>query len=354
MLNSRKNCGKRIRLRRKALIAIMALMLFAGGPLDQSARAGSPEVDARIRALELNNLELRRQIRSLERVIRGQGGGGSLSLSSSNQAAGASGPTSFEFNALKADVEELQDRLDGVSRSGSTLQFDGMNLQVTSGTGATDGPINGLGNIIVGYDEEIFPYLGDGPSSQKTGSHNLVVGKGNNYMGFGGVISGLNNWIQGSYASILGGERNQALGAFSNVTSGSMNQAAGYGSHAAGGQLNAASGAFSTSLGGMQNIVTGDFSNVVGGTQNEGTGNFSAIAAGSLNQASGVGSGISGGLNNLAGGDYSSINGGLDNRSGGIISSVSGGLSNSASGAISHVCGGLMQTASGTVEVKCD
>lgn len=47
---------------------------------------------------------------------------------------------------------------------------------VVLGSGTTDGAVNG--NIIVGYNEDIFPFQGGGlPASNKTGSHNLIVGK---------------------------------------------------------------------------------------------------------------------------------------------------------------------------------
>lgn len=51
-----------------------------------------------------------------------------------------------------------------ITSSGSTVEFSGVNVQVVSGSGSTDGAINGRGNLIVGHDE--------GPGS-KTGSHNL-------------------------------------------------------------------------------------------------------------------------------------------------------------------------------------
>src|SRR4051794_1415019 len=36
--------------------------------------------------------------------------------------------------------------------TGKTVRVTGANLQVTSGAGATDGTVNGLGNLIVGYN----------------------------------------------------------------------------------------------------------------------------------------------------------------------------------------------------------
>ncbi len=341
------------RLRKKAL-GILCALILAGSVLAPSTWATEPQ-DKRLQALEASNRELKSQITLLKKWVRNLA---RQKLSeNSNNAEGVnatSGPTIFEFNALQADVQELQVLLSGTERIDENLVFHGMNLQVNNGSGATDGSTNGLGNIIIGYNEDMFPYLGTGPSSQKTGSHNLVVGKGNNYMSFGGIVSGLNNWISGTYATVTGGERNQALGPFSSVFAGSLNQAAGLGASAGSGQNNSASGAFSTSFGGLLNVASGDFGANLGGLQNQATGNFSSVTSGSLNQAIGIGSGITGGLENQSTGDYSNVNGGLNNRAAGIISSVGGGLSNSASGAISHVCGGLIQTAGSPISVKCN
>lgn len=341
------------RLRKKAL-GILCVLVLAGSMAVPTVW-GAGQDDERLQALEASNRQLRSQITVLKKMVG--------TLARQNQA-GSNPPEGTNAEAdqplitideLETQVLALQALLSGVERNGDNLVFSGMNLQVNNGSGATDGNINGLGNIIIGYNEDIFPYQGFfGPSSLKTGSHNLVVGKGNNYESFGGIVSGLNNWISADYSNISGGERNQAFGAFSSVFAGSQNVALGIGASVGGGQKNSASGAFSTSFGGLQNKVTGDYGSSLGGLQNQASGNFSSTTSGSLNKAIGVGSGITGGLDNQATGDYANVNGGLNNRSTGIISSVSGGLSNSASGAISHVCGGLFQNAESTIGVKCD
>jgi hypothetical protein len=86
-------------------------------------------------------------------------------------AAGATGSAAVatlesEVSSLQAEVSSLQSTLAGVTRSGSTLLLSGMNVQIESGAGATDAPVNGLGNLILGYDAD--------PGTQ-TGSHNLVL-----------------------------------------------------------------------------------------------------------------------------------------------------------------------------------
>ncbi|MGH7288214.1 MAG: hypothetical protein ACREI8_09390, partial [Myxococcota bacterium] len=58
----------------------------------------------------------------------------------------------------------------------------GVNVQVVSGSGATEGLVNGLGNLIVGYNEDVaqntcIPRVGCvNPPAIRTGSHNLVIG----------------------------------------------------------------------------------------------------------------------------------------------------------------------------------
>ena len=72
-----------------------------------------------------------------------------------------------KYEAIK-DVEDLMDYV-SVNTSSDVVRFDGANVQIVSGSGTTNGTVNGLGNLIVGYDEA-------GSISSKTGSHNIVVG----------------------------------------------------------------------------------------------------------------------------------------------------------------------------------
>ena len=94
------------------------------------------------------------------------------------------------------------------------------NLQVVSGEGLTDAPVNGLGNIIVGYDENT--------SDDKSGSHNLVVGYGHTYSSYGGIVAGQDNSITGAFSSVSGGANNNASGYQSSVSGGANNTASGY------------------------------------------------------------------------------------------------------------------------------
>jgi hypothetical protein len=89
----------------------------------------------------------------------------------------------------------------------------GANLRIVNGLGSTSctdaqfKPIpncpNGLGNLIVGYNELRLP--GDesifGPND-RTGSHNVVVGQGNNFSSFGGLVVGVVNGISGIFDTV--------------------------------------------------------------------------------------------------------------------------------------------------------
>ena len=63
-------------------------------------------------------------------------------------------------------MEELEDKvvlleqlLQHFSRDGNDIYIDGANLHVRDGSGDTDGTVNGLGNLIVGYNESRAPSL---------------------------------------------------------------------------------------------------------------------------------------------------------------------------------------------------
>jgi len=190
---------------------------------------------------------------------------------------------SLDLPQLSVDIDDLKGRLAGVSRSGDTLRFDAMNIQVTNGSSATDGKVNGLGNLIIGYNEAITPFIdGENPKSEKSGSHNLIVGKGHNYGGYGGIVTGLDNVIAGNYG-VAAATRNQALGDFSTVTGGQLNTASGGYASVSGGFRNLASENSASVSGGQLNVAAGGASSVSGGFQVHAPGN-SNWAAGKLTQ----------------------------------------------------------------------
>ncbi len=149
----------------------------------------------------------------------------------------------------------MQATLAGVTRAGSTLVFSGMNLQVLSGSGATDGAVNGLGNVIIGYNES--------PRTQ-TGSHNLVLGN-QDFESYGGLIAGLGNTITEPYATVTAGGNNTASGFAASVSGGDKNTASGIDPSVSGGDFNTASGAESSVSGGFGNTALGLNSSVAGG-----------------------------------------------------------------------------------------
>ena len=83
---------------------------------------------------------------------------------------------------------------------GDDAIFEGCNVVVRNGTGSTTIP-NGLGNVIVGYDE---PSQGYEPAP-RTGSHNVVVGDGHAYAATSGIVTGSENKILGDGAAAVGG-----------------------------------------------------------------------------------------------------------------------------------------------------
>ena len=112
---------------------------------------------------------------------------------------------------LEQRVAALEQLLKHFSREEKEIFITGANLHIVNGLGSTDcfrqrgNPIpdfpNGLGNLIVGYNE-----LRPRGENIRTGSHNVVVGQGHNFSRFGGlVVSGLNT-ISGDFA-VVSGER---------------------------------------------------------------------------------------------------------------------------------------------------
>jgi len=257
---------------------------------------------------------------------------------------------------LQQQVAALQALLAGVTRDGNTITCSGVNVQIVNGTGTTAGPPNGLGNLIVGYNEL------RGGGDNRTGSHNIVTGQGNNYASYGGLVAGSNNTISGPFASVSGGYGNTASGACSaasggrgntaswessSVSGGLNNLSGGYCSSVSGGWQNAASGQYSSVSGGRGSTAAADSSSVSGGVYNLAGGLYASVGGGQENTAGGEKSSVGGGWENAASGQYSSVSGGQGSTAAAESSSVSGGLYNLAAGSHSSVTGGRSNTASG-------
>jgi len=156
-----------------------------------------------------------------------------------------------------------------------TIQFSGANVQVISGAepaqGNAEEVLNGLGNLIVGYDQE--------PHAQ-TGSNNLVMGTiAQSYTSFGAV---------------LGGEDNSALALDTAVF----------------GDYNTASGKNSAVSGGAENVTAAGESSISGGNKNRTSSYFASVSGGEGNTAEAEDSAILGGERNITRkGKYSAIGG---------------------------------------------
>jgi hypothetical protein len=282
--------------------------------------------------------------------------------------------TSLELNDYVKVVMVERETTGGAKRILPTVRFEGANVQIVDGTGktipdASSGPKgpSGLGNLIVGYDEERSvgdsdDVCSDGKfSSQracesagatwalnhKLGSHNLVVGTTHNYSQAGAVVLGQLNTANRNASTVTGGFRNTASGLRSSVSGGEVNTASGVSSSVSGGDVNTASGKRSSVSGGSGNLASGTLSSVTGGVQNDATGFLSSVSGGRQNKANSESASISGGAENTASGKSASVSGGARNVASGELSSVSGGVGNKASGEASSVRGGVQNVANG-------
>jgi hypothetical protein len=161
--------------------------------------------------------------------------------------------------ALDTRIATLEAKLASVTTTATDVYFTDVNVHVRSGSGNTNGAINGRGNLIVGYNEP------RSSGSDKSGSHNLVIGEEHNYTNYGGLVAGYQNTIGGNNATVSGGYGNHAFGNYSSVSGGGANQALGWCSSVSGGNVNMASGMVSSVSGGLNNQALGNFSSVSGG-----------------------------------------------------------------------------------------
>jgi hypothetical protein len=167
-----------------------------------------------------------------------------------------------------------------------TARFTAVNVQIVNGTDSTE-TANGLGNLIIGYNESAPSYIatkfcsdgsynnqtdcqnnsGTWAANQRNGSHNLIVGNGNAYSQYGGLVAGHYNVINGKFASVSGGQFSIASGFYSSVSGGNANTASGEGASVSGGGGNTASASDSSVSGGGLNVANGSGSSVSGGAQ---------------------------------------------------------------------------------------
>jgi hypothetical protein len=172
-------------------------------------------------------------------------------------------PVGGDTSALQARVAALETALASAQATiacmhavGTDVFFDGCNVHVRSGGGATDAPENGLGNLIIGYNEDADSIFG-GPAV-RTGSHNLVVGPGHTYSSHGGLVAGHSNAVTGSNASVSGGQNNTASNFSASVSGGVSNTAIGIWASVSGGGGNTASGDYAGVSGGEFRSAPGE------------------------------------------------------------------------------------------------
>ena len=170
--------------------------------------------------------------------------------------------------------------VDEDGNTAKTICFSGVNVQVVNGTNSTDGDVNGLGNLIVGYQELRGADDDDetDDTNDRSGSHNLVVGKQNNYSIWGGLVVGDRNTVSGYLSTVGSGTRNTASGWLSTVSGGGNNDAEGVSSTVSGGNSNTASVERSTVSGGQRNRASATHSTVSGGYNNTASGDFSTVS----------------------------------------------------------------------------
>ncbi len=194
--------------------------------------------------------------------------------------------------ALAHRLAALEYKLQYITGGVNEVVIAGANLRIVNGLENTD-TTNGLGNLIVGYNE-----LRNNPNSPdvRTGSHNLVVGKTNNFSSFGGLVAGIENEISGSFAAVSGGY---------------LNTASAYHAWVGGGESNIANEDASSVSGGFENTASGTFAAVSGGSRNTAISSWSAVSGGSANTAKGFAATVSGGNSNTASGVSSAVSGGF-------------------------------------------
>jgi hypothetical protein len=272
---------------RRFLVPLLVGVFFLI-PATSWSKSDSPEMDARVTELEAQVASLKMKVADLQTQL----------TTAQTAILGLEQAASFAM-ALKDYVTVDLNVINGLK--GPHVIFSGVNVHIRDGSGRTDdlpNSTNGLGNLIVGYNEMATFQEGRG------GSHNLVVGPYHTYTSYGGFVAGAGNIVSGPWASVSGGCANTASGDS--------------GSSVSGGAYNTAHGPYSSVSGGSNNTAKHYYSSVSGGSGNIATALYSSVSGGSGNSAGdpvtyqGSYSTVSGGSNNKTTGEYSVVSGGTD------------------------------------------
>lgn len=249
-----------------------------------------------------------------------------------------------------SEIAALKDKLKHFSREGNEVYITGANLNILSGAGPgtiqdgtwTAGLVNGLGNLVLGYNEDRISFDGE-LAAQRHGSHNLVIGPLHEYTSNGGLLAGIWSTVAGPHASVVGGIENKALGFASVVSGGGSNTSSGDAASVSGGASNHASGNAANISGGQSNTAIADHATVSGGSFNAAAAPHSSVSGGYYNASLGLLSSVSGGYGNTAVGSYSVVSGGGSNLAKGENSTVSGGFERTAEDLFDWLAGDLFQ-----------
>lgn len=217
------------------------------------------------------------------------------------------------------------------SQVGNEVTFSGCNVNIRNGAGST-GATNGLGNLVVGYNEATGP-------TPRTGSHNLVVGQEHAYSSSAGLIVGKDNYASGPNVFVAG-EQSQADGAAASVSGGFHNFAGGNHATVSGGKNNQSDAEYAAVSGGEGNVALGLGASITGGQDNEAQGDYASITGGESNIADGTYGTVTGGIGNVVYGSHAAVTGGFGNAANGSYSTVASGRDNAADGEGSFVGGG--------------
>lgn len=138
-------------------------------------------------------------------------------------------------------------------RGQPSVSFSGVNVYVDNGSGASavaDGGItNGVGNLIIGYNE-----VG---ASTKTGSHNVIIGPRHFYTSELGIISGTDNLVTAPNAAVIGGIANAVEAESSIIAGGNHNTVDGNNSAVVASERSFSSGSFTAVIASLTSRVTG-------------------------------------------------------------------------------------------------
>lgn len=169
----------------------------------------------------------------------------------------------------KAKLQAMESLFTCVKYDKNALIFEGCNVHIRNGSGSTDSLPNGLGNLIIGYNED------QAQQAMRGGSHNLVIGMEHSYSSVAGLVAGYQNVLAAPHSSISGGTGNTVRGEAASI------------------------------CGGLNNTATGDTASIAGGFKNTASGARAHVSGGFGNEASGSAASVSGGLNRTATQEFS-------------------------------------------------